>query len=195
MDRKKDNYDFVDIEDYYSAYKDILADYLNIFKNLKQDSQKVLLMHLGGIIIECYIKYIIVRVHDIKKSRRNTLWYSEKVFNNISNQKNLEKKYINEQATKNNPGHNIRRGIEEIDTSLKDVIEQDKNINKAIEIIQNPLLSLYKNKNGYDEIEYIDLRYISSDEITNIDILFDEWKGYFSDLNKWLLVRSGELGV
>ena len=195
MDRKKDNYDFVDIEDYYSAYKDRLADYLNIFKNLKQDSQKVLLMHLGGIIIECYIKYIIVRVHDIKKSRRNTLWYSEKVFNNISNQKNLEKKYINEQATKNNPGHNIRKGIEEIDNSLKDVIEQDKNINKAIEIIQNPLLSLYKNKNGYDEIEYIDLRYISSNEITNIDILFDEWKKYFSDLNKWLLVRSGELGV
>ena len=42
-------------------------------------------------------------------------------------------KYINEQATKNNPGHNIRKGIEEIDNSLKDVIEQDKNINKAIE--------------------------------------------------------------
>ena len=59
MDRKKDNYDFVDIEDYYSAYKDRLVDYLNIFKNLEQDSQKVLLMHLGGIIIECYIKYII----------------------------------------------------------------------------------------------------------------------------------------
>ena len=109
--------------------------------------------------------------------------------------KNLEKKYINSKETKNNPGHNIRNGIEEIDNSLKDLIEQDKSINKAIEIIQNPFISLYNNENGYDEIQYIDLRYISSNEITNINILFDEWEKYFSDLNKWLLARSGELGV
>ena len=132
----------------------------------------------------------------ILKNLEETLFGIQKKFSIIYLiKKILKKKYINEQATKNNPGHNIRKGIEEIDNSLKDVIEQDKNINKAIEIIQNPLLSLYKNKNGYNEVEYIDLRYISSNEITNIDILFDEWKKYFSDLNKWLLARSGELGV
>lgn len=187
MNRLTDRNNFIDIENYNLAYIARRCDYVQIKKKLEYKEREILLMHLGGIIIECFVKDKIVKNNNIKKTRFNKYWYSESTFNYISSINNPKKEYLKEKATLINPNHDIRKGIKSINIISKYLIDANKNIDRCIDVIQTPFKEFDSDGNGYEKIEFIDLRYLSSDELPNIKDVFDNWEKSFRYLHKWLI--------
>ena len=100
----------------------------------------------------------------------------ESDFNYISGLKNPKKEDFNKKVTMINPGHNIRECIKSINVGVKDLIDENKNIDKYIDVIQMPFKEFDSKSNGYEKIEFIDLRYLSVDEFPNIEDIFKYWK-------------------
>lgn len=124
---------------------------------MKKNERKICEMHLGGIVIEKLIKYIIVTYYGIEEREGIWNWIAKK---NIPRTGYIIK----------NPSHKLMQGIQRVD-NLKDKV--DSNISRLIGVIQNPC-----------GIDYIDLRYytgiVSDDE-------YNEWKLAFSSVKKWLI--------
>lgn len=179
-----DNKGFEDIEDFYSAYKARFKEYSQI-KSLSP-IPKILIMHWGGVVIETYVKTLLVRNTGAAKERCK-LWYTLDKFNDIMNQGNLSKAEYPTYKCAKSPQHNIELGITQIEF-LNDLLSDDEKINKAINNITYPLGR--ETKNGF-----IDLRYVSPDQIINLDELFAKWNESFKRLLKWLMENTNNIEV
>jgi hypothetical protein len=179
-----DNKGFEDIEDFYSAYNARFKEYRQI--GSLNPIPKILIMHWGGIVIETYVKYLLVRNKGAKKER-SKLWYTLEKFNYIMSQGNLSKGNYPLYKCAENPQHSIEQGITQINF-LNDLLTDDKKINDAINNVTYPLGRVTKNG-------FIDLRYVSPNQIINLDELFVKWNESFKCLLKWLVDNTKNIEV
>lgn len=175
---------FEDIEKFYLAYKARFKEYGQI--NNLADIPKVLLMHWGGVVIEIYVKYLLVQNTGAAKEL-NKLWYTMDNFYSIIGGGNISKnKYCSYSCAKN-PGHIIQNGVKSIDV-LNDLLTDNISIIKDIKNITYPLGR--ETKNGF-----IDLRYTAPESIEDLDNLFTIWNNSFKHLLKWLIDNTKNIGV
>ncbi|OBR97163.1 hypothetical protein CLRAG_00820 [Clostridium ragsdalei P11] len=181
-----DNKGFKDLENFYLAYKSRFKEYMQI--NKLEDVPKILLMHWGGIVIETYIKHILVQISGAKKCNSSgNLWYTMDGFNYTIKQGNMRKnKYKNYICTEN-PGHAIEGGIRSIDF-LNELITSNIKILRDVKVVEDPLRK--ESKNGF-----IDLRYIAPESVDRLDKLFIEWNESFKSLLKWLIENTKNIEV
>ncbi|MBM7835734.1 hypothetical protein [Clostridium sardiniense] len=177
-----DSKGFRDIENFHEAYNERLNEYLCMKKI--DDDMKVFLMHWGGIVIEIYLKSILVKVNGIKKSHGNKKWYNSATHEDIMSRGNIKPKDFPE-ATCENPGHDIEKAIQKI-VELNELLTDDIDMEKNLKLINNPL----GEKNGY-----IDLRYKSYNDIDGIDDLFERWEKSFRELYRWIIKNSKSIEV
>lgn len=180
-----DNKGFEDIEDFYLAYKARFKEYKQI-KDLTPTLQ-ILIMHWGGVIIENYVKFLLVRSTGAKKERTK-LWYTLGKFNYIIGQGNsLNKGDYPRYKCAENPQHKIEDGITKIEV-LNNLLTDDDRIKQAVNTITYPLG--IRTKNGF-----IDLRYVSPNQISDLDELFAKWNESFKRLLKWLIDNTENIEV
>lgn len=177
-----DSKGFKDIENYEDAYKERINEYMQISK--LDNEMKILLMHLGGIVIEIYLKSILVKVNGIKKSHGKKKWYNSATHEDIMSRGNIKTKDFPE-ATCENPEHDIEKAIKDIN-ELNGLLTDNVNMEKNLKLINNPL----GEKNGY-----IDLRYKSYNDIDGIDDLFERWEKSFRELYRWIVKNSKNIEV
>lgn len=99
-----DNKGFEDIEDFYSAYNARFKEYRQI--ESLNPIPKILIMHWGGVVIETYVKFLLVRNKGAEKERAK-FWYTLEKFNYIMSQGNLSKGEYPTYKCADNPQHNI----------------------------------------------------------------------------------------
>ncbi|ELC8425240.1 hypothetical protein QYB63_001839 [Clostridium perfringens] len=168
---------FKDIENFELAYKERLYEYNFINKKSSVGECRILLMHLGGIVLECYIKSIIINENKIVKSKNNKFWYNEDRVNCIEQTAQNMRKIEMKNATKKNPGHSIREAICSIGV-LDEILSDRTDIELHINRIQMPF---------GDEREFIDLRYSNVEDKDELEKIFSEWKESFIKLKKWIV--------
>lgn len=174
--------DILDIEDFFEIYENRKEDY-NCIKNI---NRKIIVMHLGGIIIECLVKGMICRKYKICKIKKDTnnIWYSEGMYDiliNMENNRNQINRDIyaryalvvfnglgpKKAETKN--GHDFPSLIREHLNLRTDEVEE------FLERVYNPL--------SKDKKCFIDLRY----EIEDVEeSIYDKWLEAFKELHRWL---------
>ncbi len=154
-------------EDYYKAQKDRRIDFFKIL----HAKRRGMAMHLGGVYIECLLKGLIIKKYGILKSKRIEIgrvryycWYSNKVYLEIQAISDPTKQdYIDRKSAKN-PQHDLMLAIEQLEelynTIPSDVLEKLRTINRPI-----------------GRKSYIDIRYMSEDEISNQ--LYSKWEESF----------------
>lgn len=173
-------------EDFFKAYRSRMKDFMELKK--VSDKHETLIMHLGGVIIECYLKHLIVLKYGIKKYRyvKNTsYWFNEESVSLISSKRNSTKDFIRQNSEAKNPGHDLLYAIKSL-SELDDLLVDNKEIMEKIKNIQDPLA---KNKSTY-----IDLRYRENQYFKGTDI-FDDWMKDFNEVIKWLLNKSQNIEV
>ncbi|WP_120750171.1 hypothetical protein [Paenibacillus ginsengarvi] len=143
----------VDIEKFDRAYHERSID----LSQIKQ-MRRIAAMHLGGVIIECLIKSIIVKYYGINQRNRITEWIATR--NIPRSGRNIIQ----------NPSHRLFQGIQLITPLFNRV---DTNIIAFLNVLQRP--------NG---IEYIDLRYHSGN-ITNQQ--YEDWLKAYTAIRAWLI--------
>ncbi len=180
-----DNKRFQNLENFYLVYKNRSKEYMQI--NKLNDTPKILLMYWGGVVIETYIKHIVLQNSGAKK-QYGELWYTIEKFNYIISQGNKLTKsdYKNYNCAKN-PGHEIENGIKSIDF-LNNLITSNTKILEDIKIISDPLEKRLK-------YGFIDLRYEVSENIDKLDELFSKWNDSFKNLLKWLIENTKNIEV
>ncbi|MEK5490058.1 hypothetical protein MKZ24_04965 [Paenibacillus sp. FSL R7-0297] len=124
---------------------------------MNNNDRKIVAMHLGGIIIECLIKFIVVKHYNIKERDGIWNWIGTR---NLLTATNIIK----------NPSHSLVNGLKLVDPLYNKI---DITIKKLIDRLQRP--------NGTD---YIDLRYFSG-VITDKE--FDDWYDAYIAIRKWLV--------
>lgn len=168
------------LEDYQKAYSERRKDLMH---NIKK--RNIVSLHLGGIVIECFIKYLIVKKFTIKKVRTHgKLWYTEKDYNYLiglrsttRDQKDLSNQI--KQKALHNPSHNLTEAIKDYLGEIDVVMPQD--IRAKLYRIEDPL-----NKSVADKRQesYIALRYYGEDQFGQ-DV-YESWLKDFNELLKWL---------
>ena len=178
-----DSKGFKDIEDFYEAYKERLQEYLKI-KEIKEQP-KMLMMHLGGIVIETCLKDIVKREKSAEKVK-GSLWYTIQGFEAVKNKGNLKKGEFKPYSCCENPGHKIEKIIGEI-RALNDILTDNPKIIEDIKIIQNPLEE--------ESEDFIGLRYKASCNIDDFDSIFTKWDESFERLLKWIIKSAHNIEV
>ncbi len=178
-----DNKGFEDIEDFYSAYNARFKEYRQIEK--LNPTPKLLIMHWGGVVIETYVKTLLAKNKGAEKEKCK-LWYTIDQFNCIVSRGNLKVKDYPKECAKN-PQHNIEQGIIQIEF-LNNLLTDDKKINDAINNVTYPLGRITKSG-------FIDLRYVSPNQIINLDELFVKWNESFKLLLRWLVDNTKNIEV
>lgn len=176
------NHKFIDIEDFQSAYEERLKTFFYLMKqdkdNDNDNDNKIMIMHLGGIIIECYLKALIVEKNKITKRIGHDIWSNEQQVSEIdSNHQIKRSKIIDSNLGIKNPGHDIINAYKQLD-EIKDLISSNEDLTKKFEYIQNPL----KKENT----NFIDLRYSIKSDFNDISQEFNEWKNSFKEIYNWL---------
>lgn len=169
-------------EDFLKAYKSRMNDFLYLQE--KKDDHKILIMHLGGIIIECYLKHLIVKKHDIKKHYfyenqdvKKIIWCSEQTALILNNNNNDNKILVE------NPKHNLMKAIKQL-PELDKTMSAKKDIRLKLINIQDPL-----NKR---KPTYIDLRYMEND-IFDEKEKFEKWMDDFKYILNWIKINSKDI--
>jgi len=93
---------FTDIEDFEEAYNSRWND-LHILNG----NRKIISMHIGGIIIECLLKSLIVKKYRIKKCKGLEYWYNESIANTLDGIPNLNNRQLKDSKTVVNPKHSV----------------------------------------------------------------------------------------
>lgn len=143
----------VRIEDFNRAFHERAIDVTCLSTNNRRISH----MHIGGIVIECLIKYLIVKYYGIIDRDGIHNWLARKNYSTMGS--NIIK----------NPKHNLVEGLKRLDILFDQI---DFNIKQLIDVLQRPA-----------GIDYIDLRYDCS-SISDHD--YDEWKKAYLAIRKWL---------
>jgi len=169
------------IEDLQEIYESRKED----FKILHENSinRRVIMMHLGGIVVECFVKSIIqYKLNATKRKKdKNGLWYDEIGYNNIlcierDLRRQVKKEDYNDNGLKifekPKEGHDFPLLIQSHLGFDRDTIQED------LDMVYNPL--------DRDKDCFIDLRYLDedSDEIT--DELYEKWKNSYNRVCLWL---------
>jgi hypothetical protein len=99
---------FCEIENYEDAYIDRYSD----FKILKNSDRKVITMHFGGVVLECFLKNKIIKEKKIIKSHplNENRWYNKEIFNKLQLDINNSPGDVNNKIFKcglENPSHNL----------------------------------------------------------------------------------------
>ncbi len=163
--------DLRDIEDFFDAYKVRYVELIKI-KNHMPDS-RILIMHFGSVIIECLLKYKLVKEKNYQKAYKRQWWYTEHEAHDVINrllENNQIKDTLLTRDIFKNPGHkllDIAREIEVINNMLEPGNELDRDLN----ILYNPC--------GIDNHCFIDLRYINDNNINDLDDIFEKWSTSF----------------
>ncbi|MBF8984518.1 hypothetical protein IZY60_13310 [Lutibacter sp. B2] len=166
------------------GFEDLDEDYNKVYHERKRDlahninNRNILSMHLGGIIIECYLKNLVIKKFRITKTRLKNLWYGEQLYNALNSQNNLRNPELKKDAIIN-PGHNlvttIKDHLEELDAVMpSDIVEKLKRI-------EDPLNKSNETKRIST---YIDIRYCA-ENLFNQDH-YNQWFSAFIDVLKWL---------
>ncbi|MCR1875131.1 hypothetical protein NSA45_04605 [Paraclostridium bifermentans] len=179
------DYGLIDIEDFEKAYKERFKDYQKLKRDYKD--HPIMLMHLGGVIIECYLKSLIVKKYRIKQRIKRD-WYSEDSVRFINESRvNIDKTKFRElKYDKGNPGHDIEEAYKQLE-ELDSLIASNLELSKKFKRIKNPI--------GKEFTDFIDLRYEIKDSFEDIDNEFEEWEKDFKDVLNWLKEHSSEVEV
>ncbi|MGL5749270.1 MAG: hypothetical protein ACRCXT_01995 [Paraclostridium sp.] len=166
---------------YYSREEDL--------ESLRNLDRKILNMHLGGIVLECFVKYLIVNKYGMNKRRKSRIgeWYSEYTINLLRQKEQLLRQNGEQLKGKNyeefscNVGskHNFIDWIKEI------LIFDTNNINEDLEIVYSPL----------GENCFIDLRYVSESSIEEEELnrLYIQWQNSYNNVMNWLNHQADNL--
>lgn len=164
-------------EDFEAAYNSRLNDFL-LLKRLRQNNQSendILMMHLAGIIAECFLKNVILTEGNYTKQHKCS-WYKEddvqELIVNCSN--NITKEDIKsiENKSMKNPGHKILEAV---------VIWESLNPEKGIPDNIRDILKKIEDPLAKGKPTYIDLRYRS----VHNEEPFEDWIKNFMDLIAW----------
>lgn len=184
------DYGLIDIEDFEKAYKERFKDYIKLKNDYKE--HPIMLMHIGGIIIECFLKDLIVKKYNIKKKKGND-WYTNDAVNSIEQSRvNMDKKvlrslrYGQDEKDKGNPSHDIEIAYSQL-KELNDLIATNEDLAKKIKHIKDPL--------NNDTYSFIDLRYENINNFEDIEKKFEKWENDFKDVLNWLKQHSSEVEV
>lgn len=179
------DYGLIDIEDFEKAYKERFKDYIRLKKDYQD--HPVMLMHLGGVIIECYLKSLIISKYKIKQRIKND-WYSEDSVKFIKESRtNITKEQFRElKHDKGNPGHDIEKAYKQLD-ELDSLIASNIDLVKKISNIKNPI--------GKNFTNFIDLRYETKESFEDINKKFEKWEKDFKEVLNWLKEHSSEVEV
>ncbi len=176
------NHIFIDIEDFQNAYEERLKTYMSLKK--ESENNEIMIMHLGGIIVECYLKGLIVKKYNITKRKGINIWISQQQVNHILQFNQITNKQIIEQNLGiKNPGHNIIEAYKSLD-EIKDLIASNEDLSKKFSYIYNPLRK--------EKSSFIDLRYSTKSDFNNINEEFVEWTEDFKEIIRWLN-KNGKL--
>ncbi|MCK4257963.1 MAG: hypothetical protein KAX49_03245 [Halanaerobiales bacterium] len=158
------------IENFEEAYRSRWED----FKVLKKGNRKILCMHLGGVLIECLLKSLIVKKYKIKKEKKKqSLWFNDTAFNELVSIDNPTTPIYRGKKTAENPGHKLHKALDQ----LQELSNNMSYIEQKLKEIANP----YPRD---CDCSFIDLRYLDEEEVTDTE--FDAWFEDFSDCIRWL---------
>lgn len=172
--------EFVDIiENFEDAY-DIRKEDLDYIKG---SDRKILNMHMGGIVLECLTKHLIVSTYNMEFRRKSKLghWYSEytkhKLIDIKNSGKNVEKGDYTKYGCILGQGHNFIDWIGD-----KDILNYDiSHIRTHLETVYNPI-----EEDGIKS--FIDLRYFSDENLIygEIDEIYTRWEDSYNRCIIWL---------
>lgn len=159
-------------ENYEQAYHDRLKDLIRL--NTKEDPRKTFSMHLGGVIIECLLKKLIVQKYNITKVRayNNYQWFTQSVYEAFKSQGDIEKKEFQKKCIQN-PEHRLIDALKLLDEIYANIPDD---INEKLEKLCNPLQT--------HDCDYIDLRYKPENGVSEQD--FTAWCEDFKDVLRWI---------
>lgn len=141
---------------------------------VKRANRKVMTIHLGGIYIECLLKSIIIRKYGIVKSAvvtkqvsgrsiRCICWYNQAAYNRITSMSSINERVLLSNKVAQNTEHDLVRAFRQIDELYNSA---PGTIITALEYLNKPV-----NK------KYIDYRYVSDDELSDVD--YHKWEENF----------------
>lgn len=161
--------DFKEIENFFEAYR---ARFIEVFWLIRNGGdKKILIMHLGGIAIECLLKYRVIKEKNIVK-KYSKYWYTQESIDKLLSIKNATKGDREENGIAN-PGHKLK-DIAKLDDILNAKITNE-NFGKDLDILYNPL----EKENG----SFIELRYISDYDVEDLDNRFNKWNEVFNRIH------------
>lgn len=163
--------DFKEIENFFDAYRARFREMFWLTKN--GSDKKILIMHLGGIVIECLLKYRVIKEKNFVKKYKEEFWYTQARLDTLLSIRNATKTHRRENGIAN-PGHKLIE-IARLDNILNTKINNEERFVNDLEILYNPL----ERKNG----SFIDLRYISDDEVEDLDNRFNKWNEVFNRMH------------
>ncbi|MEJ8554835.1 hypothetical protein [Tepidibacter sp. Z1-5] len=169
--------EFIDVEDFEEAYECRKED----FNTIKNKGRKIFCIHLGGIVMECLIKKLVIYKYDITKRKKDkkSHWYSECRINLLED-KEKELKQIGKQLEKKMYADAALKSVgnsHDFPTLIARFLKLDiSSINDDLQMIFNPL--------DRDKECFIDLRYCSEDEIS--DDMYSEWKTSYKKCKIWI---------
>lgn len=159
--------EFNDIESYFNSYK---ARYLEVVSlNSHMKNRKILIMHLGGVVIECLLKHKAIKDKNIVKRYTKNYWYTQNNVDLLLTLGNVKNKDRFSYGIKN-PGHDLKE-IAKLHSILNSKLSTEEQFIKDLDIIYNPL--------SRENETFIDLRYINDDDINNLDERFNHWNEAF----------------
>lgn len=144
-------------------------------------NRKVLMMHLGGIVVECFVKSIIqYKLSAIKRKKdKNGLWYDETGYNKILEielSRQVKKEDYNDNGLKifgkPKEGHDFPILIQNHLRFDRSTIQED------LDMVYNPL--------DRDTDCFIDLRYLDENSYEITDELYEKWENSFNTVCIWL---------
>lgn len=168
-------------EDFEGAYKSRLKEFLYL-QNANVMDHEVLLMHLGGVIIECYLKHLIIKRFEIKKTasgKKGWYWLNDDNIEKaiLHDGQNLNKQTVTDFASVKRPDHSLSDCIRAI-PEFNAVLLPETELIEKLENVCNPL----NTKSG----SFIDLRYRNSKCFENDSAKFHTWLSDFKELLKWI---------
>lgn len=161
-------------EAYYSRKEDL--------RSINNLNRKIMEMHWGGIVIECFVKFLVIEKYSMNKMRKNNnkiaQLFSDYTENILREKENggyqLTKNDYNDYGFKLSEGHNF---IALIENKLKITISGE--IDYYLNIVYNPLEYEEQNKC------FIDLRY-ESEDLQGIEEKYQQWKTSYKKVMTWL---------
>lgn len=168
------------IEDLQEVYESRKEDF-NILEGFNIN-RRVLMMHLGGIVIECFVKSIILYKFGITKRRKgvNGLWYNEESYGNILHIERTLNQVTKREYVDN--GLIVFGGAKE-GHDFPTLIQKHLGFDRAT--IQDDLDRVYNPLEKGNDC-FIDLRYCDENDVEITDELYMEWKESFNNLCIWM---------
>lgn len=163
---------FCEVENYVNAYLCRLSD----LGTLKSANRKAMTMHLGGVVLECFLKDIIIKDKKIIKTdpKEGKFWYNSEVLEELQLTIDSSDDQIKDKTFRcgfQNPGHDLIEAFLSIDALRENRTEE---IDKKLKVINYPI----------DGKSFINLRYYSEENVS--DETFKEWYRNFIECKYWI---------